>query len=178
MKYIKRTCPTSFQIDKIGRILNYSSKKSIIREELIKMSEKHCVYCDCVLHIAEYTPHIEHFKPKKLFFNLENIWFNLFVSCPKCNENKGNKFPKIKPLKPDNLDYNFDYWFEIKWETYEIKPNILRDNNEQKKAQTTIDWLGLNKDSRSKSRKIEYKKYKNNTNQNINDYSYRFLLEI
>jgi len=176
MNKIERTCPAVFAIDKIGRISNYSNKTAI-RKELIKLSEKHCAYCNCILRVSEYTPHIEHYRPKQKFPNLEQIWHNLFASCPKCNEYKGNKYPDVKPLKPDTLDYDFDYWFEINWENCKIKPNPLRDKNEQKRAKITIEWLGLNKGSRPTSRKEELDRFNKSSGGDIDRWSYLYLLE-
>ncbi len=101
----------------------------------------------------------------------------MFASCPKCNEYKGYKFPDIKPLKPDKEEYNFDYWFEINWTNYKIKPNPLRNEDEQKRAKTTIDWLGLNKGSRPNSRAREAEIFEKSYNPNIEDWSYSFVLE-
>lgn len=175
MNRINRVFPSDkIKTDKIGRISSYSTSKAHIRKELIRMSEARCAYCNCILHISEYTPHIEHFKPKDKFPNLETVWHNLFASCPKCNEYKGSDYPNVKPLKPDTEEYDFDYWFEIKWETYEILPNSLRDENEQKKAEETIKWLGLNRDSRPISRGEIVEQFKEG---NLDDWSYKFMLE-
>jgi uncharacterized protein (TIGR02646 family) len=175
MNKINRTCAvSSIKIDKIGRISNYSNNKSI-REGLIQMSENCCAFCNCTFSLSsQYTPHIEHYKPKKMFPNLEKVWHNLFASCPKCNEYKGDTYPEIKPLKPDTEEYDFDYWFEIKWETFEIIPNPLRNEQQQKRAEATIKWLGFNKDSRPQSRKLISKQFNGS---NIEDWSYKFMLQ-
>ncbi len=174
MNKIERVCPTSFTVDKIGRISNYPSSKNAIRQELIAMSQTRCAYCDCILRISDFTPHIEHYKPKQKFPNLEKVWHNLFASCPKCNEYKNDKYPKIKPLKPDTEEYSFDYWFEINWATCEILPNSLRKDYERKRAEETIKWLGLNEDSRLKSRRRVAKNYEFGK---LDDWSYKFMLE-
>ncbi len=174
MNRINRTIPASLSIDKIGRILHYSTHKDLVRKELISLSENHCAYCDCILHISEYTPHIEHFKPREKSPSLENVWHNLFAACPKCNSNKGGFYPNIKPLKPDTLEYDFDYWFEIDWKTCEIFPNTIRNENEKQRAEETIKWLGLNRDMRPKNRKKEAERYDGGE---LDDWSYRFLLE-
>jgi len=174
MNKILRICPTSLHIDKIGRISNFSINQRTIRIELMELSQHHCMFCDCILHLSEYTPHIEHFKPKNIFPNLESTWHNLFVSCPKCNSNKGNKYPTLKPLKPDTKDYSFDYWFEINWKTYEINPNSLRSEAEKNRAKITIEWLGLNKESRPHARNEEVNRYDGS---NLNDWSYRVFIE-
>ncbi len=178
MNKISRTCPKSpIKVDKIGRISNYSNNKQQIRKQLIEMSSNLCAYCNCWLKVTEYTPHIEHYKPKEKFPNLEIVWHNLFASCPKCNEIKGSKFPDIEPLKPDKENYHFDYWFKIDFETNFIKPNKLRNLEEQEIAQKTIDWLGLNDNDRPEARFDELEKYNSSDIKDVNKWSYPFFLE-
>ena len=142
---------------------------------LSELTNKHCSYCDIrPLVKGGIKPSIDHFKPKSLFPELAFEWSNLFLSCYQCQEYKGSKYPETEPLKPDNLNYEFDYWFEINWETNEIKPNPLRSLEEQKRANITINWLGLNKDDRPVIRGEELEKY---NGENLEDYSYRFFLE-
>lgn len=100
---------------------------------------------------------------------------NLFLSCYQCQEYKGSNFPDIAPLKPDADDYDFDYWFEIKWETFEIQPNPLRDTHQQKRAKITIEWLGPNKDSSPVARGEIVEQFTDSSNPN--DWSYKFMLE-
>ena len=176
MKKIKRTCPKTIDIDKIGRINNYDNKQQTIREELIKLNQLHCSFSDCLLHISEYTPHIEHFKPINQFPNLRTVWHNLFTSCPKCNIFKHQKYPEIKPLKPDTTAYSFSYWFEIEYKTNIIKPNECRCPEEKLRAETTIAWFGLNKAERPQARIKEYKRYKKEYG-SIDEYSYRFFIQ-
>lgn len=60
------------------------------------------------------------------------------------------------------------------WETYEILPNSLRDEKEQKRAEETIKWLGLNRDSRPISRGEIVEQFNDG---NLDDWSYKFMLE-
>ncbi len=176
MNKIERTCPESFKIDKIGRVEHYDKNKDKIRKKLTKLTQLHCSYCDCLLHISEYTPHIEHFKPTKLYPNLKIVWHNLFASCPKCNSIKGSKFPKNMVLKPDTKNYNFDYWFEIDWKTNKIKPNEYIKEEEKLRAETTINLFGLNEVGRPNARKRELQIFQDRQG-NIDEYSYRFFIE-
>jgi len=175
MNKIERNYPQNLIVDKIGRISGFNQQKENIRNELMKLTQSHCAYCDCVLRLSEYTPHIEHFRPAESFPSLKEIWHNLFASCPKCNSIKGRRFSK-KALKPDKNEYSFDYWFEIEWETFKIKPNECRTDEEQLRAEITIDLLGLNDVERPKVRKNELHRYKT-LKGDINEFSYRFVLE-
>lgn len=180
MEKITRSCPESFTVDKIGRIKSYTNKQQEIREELKKLTNGHCSYCDILFLVPEvaYTPQIEHFKPQSMFPNQRTIWYNLFISCPKCNSLKRG-YPDKKPLKPDTNEFSsFEKWFEIDFEKYEIRPNKLLNSNDKKRARTTINWLKLNNYEKIPARKKEYKDYQEKTNKDIEHYSYRFFIRI
>ena len=121
----------------------------ILTEALTIVFEKRCAYCEIrPLVKGGEKPSIDHFKPKSIYEELAFEWTNLFLACYQCQEYKGNNYPDIEPLKPDTLEYDFDYWFEINWATYEIQSNPQRDEEEQARATETIKWLGLNRDNR------------------------------
>jgi len=150
----------------------------LLTEALAAITNNCCSFCNIrPVRKGAIKPSIDHFKPKSDFPELAYEWTNLFLSCYQCQEYKGSSYPDIEPLKPDNEEYDFDYWFEIKWETYEILPNSLRDTTEQKRAEKTIEWLGLNNDSRPTSREEELLKFENALNPTLDDWSYKFLLE-
>ncbi len=147
----------------------------ILTDALTKTTDDRCSYCDIrPVRKGAVKPSIDHFKPKSDYPDLAYEWTNLFLSCYQCQEYKGSRYPDVEPLKPDSEEYNFDYWFEIKWETYEVLPNPLRDENEQKRAKSTIEWLGLNRDSRPISRGEIVEQYNGG---NLDDWSYKFMLE-
>jgi len=110
---------------------------------------------------------------------LRNAWFNLFISCPKCNKTKWEKYPNAKPLKPDSLNYNFDYWFIINFHNGKILPNPKRSTNEKNRISETINWFGLNEESRCTARLEELKFFTDNIDfkKNILDYSYPYFLK-
>jgi hypothetical protein len=55
---------------------------------------------------------VEHYRPKEQYWWLGNEWTNLFPTCSKCNNSKGNEFPllyekkrvKDAPLTENSLD--------------------------------------------------------------------------
>jgi len=180
MRGFKRSIPE--QLNFIGhfyKIENFEKNKKIVRQELMSLTNYHCSYCDCKLHLNEYTPEIEHFIPLYKRASLKNAWFNLFVACPKCNSNKNTKYPKVKPLKPDDLNFDFDKYFIINFETGELIPNPKNSENIVLRVYQTINWLDLNDLFRCKERLMELDNFKNNINphKNILDWSYVYFLE-
>jgi hypothetical protein len=75
-----------------------------------------CVYC--AIHESAMGGirnfHVEHYRPKSLFSDRENDYFNLFYACPICNTFKSNDWPN-EPVSdnsvssypnPSEVDYN------------------------------------------------------------------------
>ncbi len=70
-------------------------------EFLKDIYQNKCCFCETNVAAGAYW-HIEHFRPKKRVANLKNHqgyywlgyeWSNLMLSCNRCNNKKGNKFP-------------------------------------------------------------------------------------
>lgn len=90
------------RLDVINRCSYYNEKaynklykKDDIKEKLDSYYHHKCAYCE--QRVEQF--HIEHYRPKKEFgpdsyayYWLAFSWDNLLVSCPTCNQNKGNKF--------------------------------------------------------------------------------------
>ncbi len=161
-----------------------------ISKALSQITNSHCSYCGIYkLERGRITPTIDHFKPKSIYPDLSFEWSNLFISCNECQKYKGSFFPNnkeqnfrgnfypknIEPLKPDDKDYFFDYWFQIDWRSNKILPNEIRTKDEQKKALITINFFCLNEDGRPEAREEELLKY--TKTQDINIFSYVFFLE-
>ncbi len=90
----------------------YSDWKALLAQE----SLNRCVYC--AIHensmggIRNF--HVEHYRPKSKFADLENDYLNLFYSCPVCNTFKSNDWPN-EPVddfsiacypNPSEVDFN------------------------------------------------------------------------
>lgn len=102
------------KIDRNSRVQNegvYSDWKQQISDDCFNQ----CVYCSIGEQpwggIDHY--HIEHFKPKSKFAELENIITNLYHACPICNRFKSDDWPnetgdldKICYPDPSDFDYN------------------------------------------------------------------------
>lgn len=69
---------------------NYNNryKTSDIRDKLKKIYNGKCAFCEQ----KEEQLHVEHFRPKKIYYWLAYSWDNLILACPKCNEHKGTNF--------------------------------------------------------------------------------------
>lgn len=69
---------------------------------LAKEASYNCVYC-CI-HESKFGGqrnfHVEHFRPKSIFPQLENFYENLFYACGICNSFKGNDWP-CEPVAGD-----------------------------------------------------------------------------
>lgn len=87
----------------------YSDWKPQIAEECYHQ----CIYC-CISegHWGGMDNfHIEHFRPKSLFADLENNIVNLFYSCPVCNRFKSNDWKnepdlnQVSYIDPSVVDY-------------------------------------------------------------------------
>jgi len=102
------------QIDRSARVQKegvYSDWKQQISDDCFHQ----CVYCSIGEQpwggIDHY--HIEHFRPKKKFEELENIITNLYHACPVCNRFKSDDWPnepddlnQICYPDPSDIDYN------------------------------------------------------------------------
>jgi hypothetical protein len=86
-------------------------------------AEHQCVYC--TIHEAGFGGyrnfHVEHFRPKRRFPNLENDYANLFYACAVCNSLKGDDWPCGKRLGmslfcyPDPSRTNYQDMFLVNW---------------------------------------------------------------
>ncbi len=65
-----------------------SDRYTKIREELSDLYNNKCAYCekDCD------STHIEHYRPKSIYYWLAYSWDNLLLSCHECNTKKSDKF--------------------------------------------------------------------------------------
>lgn len=67
---------------------NNRYKIADVRKELTKIYKGKCAFCE--QKVEQY--HIEHYRPKKIYYWLAFSWDNLMLSCATCNQNKGINF--------------------------------------------------------------------------------------
>jgi hypothetical protein len=146
---------------------------TILEPLLIEMNQGHCSFCD-MFPLEEVKGTIEHFEPKSLSPLLSHTWTNLFYCCHGCQE-KGDDFSRLL-LKPDEIGYNFDFYFVCvtKNQKIELRPNRNRSLQDQARADKTIELYGLNNFNRPKGRFREYNKFVEGKH-SIDDFPYRYL---
>lgn len=69
---------------------NDTYKPKDLKVALEKIYYKKCVYCEKSL--LDAFSHIEHYRPKSIYFWLAYSWDNLLLCCERCNIAKSNKF--------------------------------------------------------------------------------------
>lgn len=70
--------------------INYNSRyKQTDTQTLLKnIYHNKCAFCEQKVEQI----HIEHYRPKKIYYWLAYSWDNLLLACPTCNINKGTHF--------------------------------------------------------------------------------------
>lgn len=140
---------------------------------------EHCAFCDSYPLGRSSLTTLEHFRPKSRYPRLAYVWHNLFPCCNRCQNTKRDRFDR-KLLKPDVDDYEFERYFLVNYRTGEIGVNPAANDDDQQRAQITIDLYGLNAHGCPQSRVLEYRKYQDlvvHGNYMLDDFSYRFFLE-
>ena len=111
---------------KTTRSGNYYAAYSNYRQEIREDCLGRCVYCD--IHENENggdeNMHLDHFRPKEHFPQLENNPNNLHWSCAKCNYLKSDKWPANTPNSTINDNEGFiDPFIESLQQYFEVLPN-------------------------------------------------------
>lgn len=80
-------------------------KPSDVKDKLYDIYHGKCAYCEWRVEKL----HVEHFRPKTIYYWLAFSWDNLLLACPTCNIAKSYNFPttiksSIKPPVCDNDD--------------------------------------------------------------------------
>lgn len=131
-----------------------------VRKKLKEIYNRKCAYCDSEVGGTLY-PHIEHYRPKSIYYWLAYEWDNLLFSCQVCNVSKGKKFPREENIKvfydmdlsseeplilnPEKDDLREFYEFDINGKIY-----AKGDNS---KAKKTIEICKLYRDDLIEDRK-------------------------
>ncbi|WP_171304889.1 HNH endonuclease [Acinetobacter seifertii] len=63
-------------------------KTNDIRDRLKSIYNDKCAYCET--KVEQY--HVDHYRPKAIYYWLAYSWDNLIISCPICNEHKNDFF--------------------------------------------------------------------------------------
>ncbi len=111
-----------------------------VRTALLQASAMHCAFCDGY-PLDPAT--IEHFKPKSVYHDEAYEWTNLYPACVGCQNAKRERFD-LDVLRPDELGYSFERYFEVSLE-FNIIPNPLAGEADNRRATATIDTYRLNR---------------------------------
>jgi uncharacterized protein (TIGR02646 family) len=152
----------------------------ICKPVLLGMTDGHCAYCDLNDLGSGAKFSIDHLRPKSKHPRLSHIWINLYSSCGKCQEAKGENTDK-KTFRPDETGYSFRKYFTLNAQTGDIEviPNL--GGLEDARANATLEYFGLNEYGRPTVRKTELKKMisildgPNLEGIVLDDFSYRFM---
>ena len=94
---------------------NYRHYKPHLQVEF----QRTCVYCRRIDSLLLYDSFgVDHYKPKRKFPALENIYSNLFYACNACNRRKGDFWPNREQLKaklfvPNCCDHSMAYHMRV-----------------------------------------------------------------
>lgn len=101
-------------------------------------SHDKCMYCESkISHIG--FAHVEHIKPKanNKYPELEYEWDNLGYACPKCNNNKSDKYYKETPY--------IDPYSEDPKENIFASGALVFQRNGSERGEISIRDIGLNR---------------------------------
>lgn len=131
---------------------SWNGKYELLKDALLLCNNDHCAYCDCHPLKDDRGFEIDHFKPKtNILFLLEAFTYtNLFPSCKECNK-KMNKYDVLL-VKPDEFGYKFEDYFRYESFTGKIIANTSNSEENQKRANITIEMFKLNIGNKPRNR--------------------------
>jgi uncharacterized protein (TIGR02646 family) len=151
-------------------------KTNDVKEALASLYQRKCAFCEQSIE----SFHVEHFRPKSVYYWLAYSWDNLLLICPLCNSKKGNRFETQQPpaeFQPDALDsiHGLAETYGTQEENLLLHPELdelqhafgfeesgeIKANNENARAIYTIETCGLNRDVLVEERKRIYDKIMN-----------------
>jgi len=91
---------------------SYSDAKNLykvgsVQKRLNEVYHLKCGYCEKPL--LDTPKHIEHYRPKKMYYWLAYSWDNLLLSCGECNSAKSDKFE----VENTNISYKDEHFDNI-----------------------------------------------------------------
>ena len=128
---------------------------TIFAADLRERFNEKCGYCERRFEpVGEFSPSVDHFRPRSRFPQLVYQWENWVSSCQRCNFAKADQWPDIGYVDPCAVDLlerpeeHFDY-VPL---TGEIVAKLGLPHNASDKARSTIDDIGLNETRLRESR--------------------------
>ena len=105
-----------------------------------------CGYCERRCDGPANAPTVDHFRPRSKFPELTYVWSNWVFACFRCNDIKANLWPDSGYVDPCAIppDERPETYFEVDVVTGEIIAKPSLSAADKRKAQNTIDDVGLN----------------------------------
>lgn len=161
MRFIqKRNSPVEFEtwkndfVQSKGKNPTYNDLKGedYHNEKMNLLNEQYSLCCYCGKSIKDYNSHIEHFRPRSTYPQLQLEHGNLLISCDgikgsgeNCGHKKDNWFSDYYTISP--LSEECESFF-----SYTIDGQIKPKNNDTR-ANETINKLYLNSDLLQRARR-------------------------
>jgi len=165
---------TKEDIDQGRTVAYWHKKQEDILNALKQLTDNHCAFCDDLLHpFSADKGQIEHFRPYATCKAFAYAWGNLYPICVRCNQTKGDRFDSTL-LRPDAKNFEFEQWFRLDINTFELKP-VKLGNPDWQRAQTTIKIYGLNKEDKKQRREVEFDNIKKGSYSEIKNQPFRFM---
>lgn len=113
-------------------------KVGSVQKKLNEIYHLKCAYCEQKL--LDAPKHIEHYRPKNIYYWLSYSWDNLLLSCGNCNSAKGIQFP----IKNPRVSYNNESFIDIHnlGNDYDVQEEPILINPEK---EDILDKLFFNK---------------------------------
>ena len=111
----------------------YSDAKNLykvgsVQKKLNELYHLKCGYCEKPL--LDTPKHIEHYRPKKIYYWLAYSWDNLLLSCGECNSAKSDKFEvENEPVHYNNEPFETIHHLGDGYDNLE-KPLIINPEKE------------------------------------------------
>lgn len=139
--------------------------KEDVRQQLMDDQYKKCAYCEKT--IEDEQRHVDHYRPKSLYYELAFTWDNLVGACWACNKDKHDHFPlddeskrfterEIPLLINPYIDDPSEY---IAFHEEVAVPKKGLTGMKLKKAQKTIELL-LKRETLENRRRVKWQLYK------------------
>ena len=123
------------------KIYNDRYKTDDIKDRLKGLYHHKCAYCEYKVEQG----HVEHYRPKNLYYWLAYSWDNLMYSCPTCNQFKGTTFDiKGKKILPPKVSDDLSEINTLSSKRYDQqeKPMLLNPERDDLKDVFIFDMQG------------------------------------
>jgi len=126
-------------------------KADDVKSILESIYHKKCAYCE--KNVGDSYYHIEHYRPKSIYYWIAYSWDNLLLCCDKCNVNKGDNF-KTEGEKATFNQESFGDIHKLSQQYNEIeKPKMIHPEFEDVESKLIFDEKG---NIKSEDERVQY----------------------